>query len=244
MNNLVTTTYQLNYVALSLIVSIVGSFLGLTVARTIRQKDGTLDMLNTISASLALGGIGVWSMHFIGMIAVKLDIGIGYSVIETLVSLVAAVVATAMALAYASKNKSDGRRILIAGTMLGIGVGFMHYLGMFGLKFGGYINWDVRLIAVSIVIAVIAATLALWLAINTKTVISRVGAATVMGVAVCAMHYTGMAAAEFVCTVQNRGALPSGDWVVYGFNLPLMVTMSALAVSAMICLDQFTKKAG
>lgn len=76
--------------------------------------------------------------------------------------------------------------------MLGLGVVFMHYLGMYGLKFNGFIEWDWGRVALSVLIAIVAATAALWLAFKTPTLPIRAAAAIIMAVAVCAMHYTGM----------------------------------------------------
>ena len=91
-------------------------------------------------------------------------------------------------------------------------------------------------------IACVAATAALWLAFNTKTWIARAGAAAVMGVAVCAMHYTGMAAAEFICTTVNRSVLPGGFGVINSFQLPLVVTVAALSMAFLISVDQFFQR--
>jgi NO-binding membrane sensor protein with MHYT domain len=97
-------------------------------------------------------------------------------------------------------------------------------------------------IIISVLIACFAATAALWLAFNTGTWAARAGAAAVMGVAVCAMHYTGMAAAEFICTTANRSALPGGFGVINSFQLPLLVTVSALAMAFLISVDQFFQR--
>ena len=109
---------------------------------------------------------------------------------------------------------------------------------MFGMKFGGYIQWDYAVVGISAVIAVVAATVALWLAFNTRTLVLRAAAAVLMGVAVCSMHYTGMQAADFICTTANRGALPQGFGYISAMDLPSMVATVALAMAALISVDQ------
>jgi NO-binding membrane sensor protein with MHYT domain len=242
MNSVVTTSYQASYIALSLAISILGSFVGLTAARNIRSRDGQLNMVNTVSAGLALGGIGVWSMHFIGMLSLKLDLATGYAAVETLISLIAAVTATSLALAFVSKNPKNIPRLIGAGTVLGLGVAFMHYLGMAGMRFGGYFSWDYGIVAVSVFIAVAAATVALWLALNTQKWQARLMASGVMGVAVSAMHYTGMSAAEFICTTVSRQAVPVGFGVLRSFELPLLVSVTSIGLAAIISIDQVSQR--
>jgi NO-binding membrane sensor protein with MHYT domain len=119
----------------------------------------------------------------------------------------------------------------------------MHYLGMYGMRFGGYINWSFALVAASIGIAVVAATAALWLAFNTQPVALRLVAAAVMAVAVCAMHYTGMAAADFVCTTADRLAPPRGFGVIISTDLPDVVMVMAIGIALVLSIDLAVQKA-
>ncbi|RZJ07622.1 MAG: histidine kinase, partial [Haliea sp.] len=128
-------------------------------------------------------------------------------------------------------------RMLLAGALLGMSVVVMHYLGMYGMKFGGYIQWDYAVVAASIAIAVVAATAALWLAFHTAALLRRVWAALVMAVAVCAMHYTGMAAAEFICTTANRNAIPQGFGYVSSFSISSMVVIAGLSMAFLIAMS-------
>ena len=236
MNSTVVSTWNSQLVALSFVISVLGSFVALAAANMMRHADGSLSRVNTLAAGLALGGIGVWSMHFIGMAALKLDVTTGYSLIETLVSLVAAVAAATLALMYVAKDSTSLMRV--AGAVLGIGVAVMHYLGMYGVRIGGYIAWNYGVVALSILIAVVAASAALWLAFNTPTLGFRGLAAVVMGVAVCTMHYTGMAAADYICTTADRNAVPQGFGVIRAGQLPLLVACVALGITVLIFVDQ------
>lgn len=234
----VVTTYQWGYVALSYAFAVLGSVVALAAATRIRRQDGSISLLNTLAAGLALGGIGVWSMHFIGMVALQLDVGSSYAVGETVASLVAAVVASSLALGFVARDPRQPARLLAAGFLLGMGVVAMHYLGMHGMRIAGFIRWDMGLVALSAVIAVAAATAALWLAFHTRGYAMRAAAALVMGVAVCAMHYTGMSAAEFICTSADRGAAPKGPGLVSLSYLPTLVAFGAMVIAAMIVVHQ------
>lgn len=242
MNPLVTTSYNLSFVLLSYFISVIGSLVALTAARKIVRPGGQISTVNLGAASIALGGIGVWSMHFIGMLALDLDVGVGYSIAETLVSLAAAIGATALALGFVARKPDSLGRIAGAGALLGCGVAGMHYLGMFGMRFGGYIQWAYDVVSVSIIIAIVAATAALWLAFNTRTMVLRIAASLVMGAAVCAMHYTGMSAAEFICTTANRTALPRGFGIVSLFDLPALVTVISLGMAIVLTVDQVMQR--
>ena len=239
MNSAVISSFDTSMVLFSIAFSVVGSFVALVAAGRINRADGTLNRGNIISAGLALGGVGVWSMHFVGMLALKMDVGSSYSLLETVVSLVAAIVGTSLAFGYAARAPKDLPRIMLAGFLLGLGVVVMHYLGMYGLKINGYIQWDFVYVAASVAIAVVAATAALWLGFNSNSLTKRLAAAVVMGAAVCTMHYVGMAAADFICTTESRDAIPQGWGYISRFTLPSLVIVITLLMITMISLDQF-----
>jgi NO-binding membrane sensor protein with MHYT domain len=238
MNEVVAISYNQNYLAFSFAIAVIGSFVGLMASRHILGADGKIQWIHAFSAGAAIGGVGVWSMHFIGMLALKIDLASGYAMIETLISLIAAIVVTMFALAHVAKAPKETARLLQAGFALGLGVVVMHYLGMFGMRFNGVFAWNWGLVAASVVIAMVAATAALWLAFRMNSLSSRLLAALVMGIAVCAMHYTGMAAADIVCTTPNRSALPVGWDVVASFRLPMLVIMLSFGLLLIILLDQ------
>jgi NO-binding membrane sensor protein with MHYT domain len=232
-------------VLLSFLFAVAASFVALTAATRIKQADGTFSTANTLTAGLALGGIGVWAMHFVGMLALKLDVASSYAMVETGVSLLAAILAASLALAYVARAPERVSRMLVAGALLGMSVVVMHYLGMYGMKIGGYIQRDYAIVAASIAIAIaiVAATAALWLAFHTAALLKRFGAALVMAVAVCAMHYTGMAAAEFVCTTTNRTAIPQGFGYVSSFSISSLVIIAALSMGFLIVMSMLFQPA-
>jgi len=241
MGTLLAPSYNVPLVALSYFISVAGSFIALVAARRIVGPDGRINRYHAATAGLALGGIGAWSMHFIGMLALQLHVGVSYSMLETLTSLVAAAVATAVALAYVAAAPRRIVRLLVAGFLLGMGIVVMHYLGMLGMRFGGFIEWSYSTIGLSMLIAVLVSTVALWLAFNTRTLAVRALAACVMGGAVCSMHYTGMTAASFICTTAIPRAIPSGPAVVSGLQLHGWVLMFTMAALFLLALDQFVR---
>ncbi|MFC5497632.1 MHYT domain-containing protein [Caenimonas terrae] len=113
---------------------------------------------------------------------------------------------------------------------------------MYGMRFGGRFDWSIGLVGLSVLIAIVAAIAALWLAFNTNTWLARGGAALLMGVAVCAMHYTGMAAADLICTTAYRSKLPRGFGVISALDLPALVITLALGIAALLAVQQLVQR--
>ncbi|HJS02112.1 MAG TPA: MHYT domain-containing protein [Variovorax sp.] len=220
---LLSPRYDLGTVALSYVISFFGSLLALLCAHKMVRKDGTLDLLMLAGGAVALGGIGIWSMHFIGMVAYRLPVAIAYDVPLTALSLVAAILISGIAL-YLAGGKRFTRGGWLAGSLLaGIGVCVMHYIGMFAMNMRASMSFDLVVVAASVAIAIGAAAAALWLAFNLTELAHQFIAAAVMGVAVCAMHYTGMTAATMVCT----SAAPAASYLVGDGNIGLAVFNTA-----------------
>lgn len=191
-------SFDVTLVTVSYIISVLGSFAALLASRKMMTTTGTTRWKWLIGAAGSLGGGGIWSMHFVGMAAYKIDSPVFYATIPTLVSAVAAMIVPALGLHIASyKPEKSAIRLLLGGVITGAGVAVMHYLGMSAMQTQGHLGYNSSLVLLSIGIAVAAATVALFLAINLKGTALMAGAAAVMGVAVCGMHYTGMAAARF-----------------------------------------------
>jgi NO-binding membrane sensor protein with MHYT domain len=178
------------------ILSILGSLLSLIItarardARTNRQRSWWL-----VAAAIALGGTGIWSMHFMAMLGFTVPgARIRYDVIITIASAVLAVLVVGIGLFIAGFGRRGAPRIVTGGILAGVGVAIMHYTGMGAMRLDGKISYDPSLVAASVVIAVVAATVALWFTVILRRKLLIFGAALIMGVAVCGMHYTGMAA--------------------------------------------------
>jgi len=233
---LLVPEYHLWLVLVSFVVASLGAYTALAVmAAQTANGNGRVNWVNTSAAGLALGGVGIWSMHFLGMLAFNVHVNIGYRVLETAVSLVAAVVVSTLALGYMAAQPFSFRRLLIAGPLAGLGVAVMHYLGMYGMRFGGYFDWSAPLVVLSVVIAIVAATVALWLAFHTPKKSHRAAAAALMGVAVCTMHYTGMAAASLLCTTATPSVGMAG--LLRSTEMLGCVIAVALGVVAIVGVD-------
>jgi diguanylate cyclase len=189
-------THDSLLVGLSILIAVLASYTALTLAGRLKTAERRGQMFWLCGGAVALGG-GIWSMHFVAMLAFSLDMPIDYNAGLTVASLVAAIVVAGTALYTVHRWNAKRTSILVAGTFAGFGVATMHYVGMAAMQMPATISYDPTLFTASIVIAVVAATAALWLAFNLEAAWHKVAAAFVMGAAIAGMHYTGMAATIF-----------------------------------------------
>ena len=229
------------WVAASFLVSALGAYIALVSMVPPRHSaHRRVSGSNTALAGIALGGMGLWSMHVLGMLALDVPVHVGYGPVETVASLLAAVAVSTLALRYIAAQPFTIERLLVAGPLAGLGAVLMHYLGVYGMRFGGTFVWSNPRVALSIAIAIVAATAALGLAFHSPKRPRRKSAALLMAAAVCAMHYTGMAAATLACTADSPGAdlriLLRGD-VLLG-----AVLVISLGVLAMIGLKRLQRR--
>lgn len=219
-------------VLLSFIISALGAYVALVAASRIREEDGSISIGYLSVAALALGGIGIWGMHFIGMAAQRMPFPVQYSLWPTLGSLVLAVIASGLALWYVAR--APYRNVLhciVAGIGAGFGVAAMHYLGMGAVRTQAMFLWDRNLVILSVIIAVVAASVALWLAFRLETSLQRGIASVVMAVAVCGMHYTGMLAGTMICTTESRAQVSTrlhGDALAYVVFVIAILVLAAM----------------
>lgn len=186
-------TYDPLLVALSVVIAILGSYTGLRLARRLVAKIGPVRKVLLSGAAVAIGG-GIWSMHFVGMLAARLPVPITYDVLLTLISALVAILVTGLGLFIASFGALTSRKLAAAGLLMGLGISTMHYVGMAAVRANVVMNYAGGLVALSVVIGVGASALALWLAFNRLGPRQTVAAAVVMGLAISGMHYTAMAA--------------------------------------------------
>ena len=212
--------YDLFYVFASYVISVIGSFAALYHSQHMFRRDGSVNWSIAAGAAVALGGVGIWTMHFIGMMGYRLPTRVVYDGVLTLLSLVAAIIIAGIALLLAGgRGKFNKLGWLLGSLLAGAGVCVMHYMGMYAMNLRADMVLDWMTVAGSVAIAMTAAAAALWLAFHVVQASHRVAAALVMGVAVCAMHYTGMAAAQFVCVASKDAPA----WAIGGDNLPMLV---------------------
>jgi NO-binding membrane sensor protein with MHYT domain len=189
-------TYDSGLVAVSIAIAILGSFTGLVMTSGIRHIRGPEAVLRIILGGIGIGG-GVWSMHFIAMLAVILPIELSYEVSQTALSAVLAVIFTAIALAIVSGDKFGYYTLPVSAGFLGSGIGAMHYLGMNAVR-GCGLDYSWLGVTISVVIAIQASAVALWFAFRERGVIDTFLGAIALGLAIATMHYSGMEATRFL----------------------------------------------
>ena len=189
--------YDPGLVGLSVAVATFGSFTALNLAGRLLVADSPARLWWILAAAVALGG-GIWSMHFVGMLAFIMPMPVSYDIHLTLASLMLPILVVGLGLFILSRFGNGQWPLLTAGILAGVGIVVMHYSGMAAMRMpGASIEYNEWLVAVSVGIAIVAATAAFWLAFRTKGTRERLAAAVVMGVAIAAVHYTGMAATTF-----------------------------------------------
>ncbi|MDP1870507.1 MAG: EAL domain-containing protein [Gallionella sp.] len=210
--------YDFLLVTLSVAVAIFSSYAALLVSNNIVQCKRHLTRRLWLAGGGLCLGIGIWAMHFIGMLAFNLPCSSSYDARLTLLSMVPGILASMLALSLISRHEISNLKLVAGGVLLGSGIGAMHYAGMSAMRIDGLIRYDVRLFLISILVAVVLAILALWINFRLnarRSVWSRWRSflsALVMGLAVSGMHYTAMAAAYFIRidtpAVSNAGMSP------------------------------------
>jgi NO-binding membrane sensor protein with MHYT domain len=211
--------------ALGYLMSFIGAFLALRCTTRARASTGRYRLGWLLAAGLSLGVTGIWVMHFIAMLGFSVPgRTIKYNVLITLGSMLLSVLFVTCGLLFVGFGKVTTWSLLGAGTITGFGVAAMHYSGMAAMVSNIRMSYNPTLFALSVVIAIVASTAALWAALRLHSVWSTFGAAAIMGVAVSGMHYTGMAAMR----VYAGPPMTMGGASAVAFVLPLVVGVSAL----------------
>ncbi len=202
---MMTGTYDLKLVALSYVVAVFASYIALELTARVRSHEYTIARYWLAGGSVALG-LGIWTMHFVGMLAYEMRLPYSYDATITIVSLIIAVLASLFALWIASRKTPTFARIGISGVLLGIGIAAMHYTGIAAMRIDADIAYQPLIVAASVVVAVVASTVAIWIIFRLADIDSermkltwvKSGAAAILGLAICGMHYLGMTAVSFV----------------------------------------------
>lgn len=194
--------YDIGLVLVSILTGILASYVALDLSARLNYARGQARLAWWLGGSLAMG-VGIWSMHFLGMLAFHLPVRVGYDGSLVLASVLVAVAASALALFIASRAALPLAVLLVSSLLMGGAISGMHYIGMAAMRLPATVTWRPGLVTLSIVIAVTASFLALLLAFRLRDIgrglfrWRRVWAAVLMGAAISGMHYTGMAAARF-----------------------------------------------
>jgi NO-binding membrane sensor protein with MHYT domain len=221
-------------VVLAYLTSVVGCALGLACTLQARSTDNARTRLIWLGlAALSIGGVGIWVMHFIAMLGFSTPgLPVRYDILRTALSAILSVGAVFLGLlVFGVRNRFAWKRLLLGGLLTGLAVNVMHYTGMWAVQIKGTIGYDPTLVALSVVIAVVAATAALWFTVGLDKLLPRLAAGLVMGAAVSGMHYTGMAAVRLHL---DPGAPDPSGTEVFSFLFPVFV-LAALAMAVPIC---------
>src|SRR6267142_1760377 len=194
-------SYNYALVALSVLIAIFASYAALDLAGRVTAASGWTRVVWLLGGAGAMG-TGIWSMHYIGMLAFILPIPVAYHWPTVLLSLFAAILASVVALSVVSRRKMGWFRALAGSVLMGAGIASMHYIGMAAMRLPAICQFNSFLVVLSVVFAVLISLAALWITFHfrhEKTGIGweKLGGAVVMGAAIPVMHYTGMAAASF-----------------------------------------------
>ena len=210
-------------------VSVVGSVVGLACTRRSAAATDERERLRWLAmAAIAIGGVAIWLMHFIAMLGFAVpDSTVRYSLGWTIASAALSITAVFVGLVVVGRTVEVGK-LLLGGIIMGLAVNLMHYTGMWAMRMQGVVDYDKVLVGLSILIAIVAATVALWFTLVLESRTLRFVAGLVMGVAVVGMHYTGMSAVRV--TVDAAAPVPAG-LEVFSFLFPVFVIgLLALAI--------------
>ncbi|MFN6513639.1 MAG: MHYT domain-containing protein [Nostoc sp. CreGUA01] len=200
-----SSIYDLRLITLSIAIAIFASYTALDLAARVTAAKASAKVAWLIGGAMVMG-IGIWSMHFVAMLAFSMATPIAYDMLIVLVSILPAVIASGGALFLASRPVLTIWQLLGGGTLMGIGIASMHYIGMLAMRMQATATYNPVLFILSIAIAIGASILALNIAFHLRTPtnktdwLAKIGSAIVMGGAIAGMHYTGMAAVKFMPT--------------------------------------------
>src|SRR3954468_19146268 len=195
-------SYEPAFVGFSVLVAMLASYAALDLTGRVTSSTAHARLGWLAGGGMAMG-LGIWSMHFIGMLAFHLPVAVAYDVPLMLLSMAVAIGASLLALAVVSRPKMGVITLIAAGCMMGVAIAGMHYIGMASIRLDATLSYRDSIVVLSVIIAIAASVAALWLAFRLRSNVTargrklKVVAAVIMGIAIAGMHYTGMSGASF-----------------------------------------------
>jgi PAS domain S-box-containing protein len=194
-------SYDPRLVALSILIAMAAAYVALDLAARTTAAKGRGRIAWLAGGALSMG-VGIWSMHYLGMLAFSLPVPVMYHLPTVILSLGAAVAASFVALYVVSRERVGGRAVVFGSLAMGAGIAGMHYIGMAAMRAAAHPVWNTGVVLLSIAVAIVVSFVALWLAFRLRSDARslsplKIGSAAIMGLAVAGMHYIGMAAATF-----------------------------------------------
>ena len=221
-------------VVLSVLIAVQASYVGLSLSGNVETSFGLQRRLLLGGATLSLA-IGIWGMHFVGMLAAQLPTAVDYIVLPTLVSLFICVLVVGLAIFTASAQPRTVRSLAIAALAMGVGIASMHYVGMRAIHASVHMSHASSFVVASVVVAIAASALAIWLAFGTTRRPPLLISATVLGLAISGMHYTAMAGLSLHPDTAASG--PSSPSIAISTELlAIVVAVVAFVVSGLFML--------
>ena len=242
-----TGSYDHGLVALSVVIAVLASYTALDLAGRVTATHGRARLIWLAGGATAMG-IGIWSMHYVGMLAFSLPVPVQYDWPLVLVSLAAGILSAALALFVVSRQRMGAPRALGASLFMGGGIAAMHYTGMAAMRLPAMCHYSPLLVALSVALAIAFSLIALWLTFYFRDEASgrmlRKGAsALLMGAAITDMHYTAMAAASFARSAEIPDFSHAISISSIGAIAIAMATLMVLGIALLTCLvDRLEKQ--
>ena len=232
--------YDYNLVAVSVMIAIAASYAGLDLGGRVTASRGYARLAWLVGGATAMG-VGIWSMHYIGMLAFHLPVAVLYDWPTVLLSLLAAIFASAVALYVVSRKTMHIGSAISGSIVMGFGIAAMHYIGMEAMRLPAMCQYDPLLVAVSVVLAMVISLVALSLVFRVRdehssTFAKKIASAVLMGAAIPVMHYTGMAAARFVPTSEAPNSSHAVSISVLGTGGIIVGTIIVLFIAILAAL--------
>ena len=231
----VTGKYDPYLVALSILVAALASYTALDLGGRVAAARGLARRVWLAAAAITMGG-GIWSMHFVAMLAFIMPTPMSYDIGLTTLSLVVAIFVTGGGFYVISRHSGSPLRLVLSGIFMGLGIAAMHYIGMAAMREHVELSYDRIFVALSLIIAIGASTAALWLAFRTTDLGQKLIAAVVMGLAISGMHYTAMGGTTFaahgpVFEVHGYASLDQTNLALAVAGTTFVILASALIAS-------------
>ena len=233
-------SYSQRLVALSVVIAIFASYAALDLAGRVTAARGVVRAIWLMGGASAMG-LGIWSMHYIGMLAFSLPIPVFYDWPTVVLSLLAAILASAVALYVVSRELMGAWRAVAGSIPMGAGIAAMHYIGMDAMRLAAMCHFDTALVTLSVVLAIVISFVALWLAFLARverrgSAWRKIASSVVMGAAIPVMHYTGMAAASFTPSDEVPNLSHAVSISALGTTGITMVTLLVLGLAVLTSL--------
>ncbi|HVO02498.1 MAG TPA: MHYT domain-containing protein [Candidatus Cybelea sp.] len=225
-------TYDPIMVAASVLVAIMASFTGLRLAGDLGALKATARRIRLAEAACALGG-GIWSMHFVAMLAVRLPVSISYDALDTLSSVLVSILITGLGFSFVHMGERNLWRTVVSGTLIGLGIVTMHYIGMRAIGGNCIVAHAPEGVLLSSAIAILSSIAVVQIAYRRRTVLQLSLAAVLLGVTISSMHYTAMAFTRFLPVSE---LVTLAQPVIQDGTLALIVALAAFVVCGLFLL--------